>query len=247
MTFTLYEMTARQYNLNPGQMADLFVYTLDGPARTFVVNNVPHRETFHGIKSLLISKYNSNARQLQVKGILDTLRLKTVMAQRELTSATEELSSIDAKMEDLAPQCHPEFCSDQDKIGYLRSAVPEFTTWSTVPIKSITTNKWSFNEFVTALHESLQTQSHILLLLKGESMATDATHLAKETNIAQYTHNPRNIHRHHHKLKKSTPTTFEEARLRNLCFKCGDSWQKGHRCKHGTINPCARASSSFKR
>lgn len=117
MPFELYEMTIRQYNANPDQMEDLFVYTRGGPTRTIFTNNVPHGETFHGIKIPLNSKFNSNHRQIQAKRIIDIHGLKTAMPQRGLTNSTGGLSWMVAIIEEWGPQYHLEFRSDRHKIG----------------------------------------------------------------------------------------------------------------------------------
>lgn len=113
----------------------------------------------HGLKS--------NAFLLQVKGVLDTLRLRNIVSQNNLTDLTEGLYVAVDKIEEFTPQYHPKFRSDENKIGYIRSAVADFTPWSVVIIQVVTTSKWPTNQFFSELYEFLQTKRQAALL-KGQ-------------------------------------------------------------------------------
>lgn len=55
----------------------------------------------------------------------------------------------------LTPQCRPQFRSEENKINFLRSAVV-CIKWAMIPVGSITSAKYTFNQLVTALREHLQ-------------------------------------------------------------------------------------------
>ena len=157
-----YNVCARQHNLTTKQKADFFINVLADPARTFFFNNADDNMIFDEMARMMIREYNSDARQLQVQGRLDTLRLDKCMAEHQITSHSEGLTKIVDLIERLTPQCQPQFRSGANKISYLRKAVLGFN-WAMVPIGNIITAKYSFNSFVTALREHLQVENEVSL------------------------------------------------------------------------------------
>ena len=71
------------------------------------------------------------------------------------------------------------------------------------------------------------------MLLSNESSAPPGP---SHIHFQQYANNPRHIKSHSYPTRKSGNTkSFEEARKKGLCYRCGNSWIRGHRCPKGTI------------
>lgn len=138
-----YQICCRQYSLSQAQKADFLVHAFDGPARTFFFNNTLETMMFQERCAVMLKEYNSDARQLQVKGKIDNLRLKTFMEEKDISEVSEGLSQLVELVEELTPQCHPDFRPDPHKISYLRKAVADFKSWSHNPIQSITSRGYS--------------------------------------------------------------------------------------------------------
>ena len=152
MTLRDFNVCARQHRLSNRQKADFFINVLAGPARTFFFNNATDTMDFEEMAKMMVLEYNSDARQLQFQGRLETLRLH--MSEEDVSSPSKGLTQIIDIIERLTPQCQPQFRSDANKITYLRKAVMGFS-WAMTPIGNIITAKYTFNGFVTALREHL--------------------------------------------------------------------------------------------
>ena len=181
-TIRLYEMVANQQNLSDKQKSDFFMYTLEEPALTFFSNNYEFGQSYESILKMMRDEYNSDARMIHVRGKLTSLRLRKFMQDNELKDESSALSELVILIEQLVPQTNRDFRSDSHKIEYLRNAVAEFPHWSRGPIKNISTNKYTFNAFVTSLHESIQTEN----VLERESGSSNRlpTHHVEENRIA---------------------------------------------------------------
>ena len=81
-----YKICSRQYQLSNQQRTDYFVNILEGPARTFFFHNAEDSMSSEEMMSMMLKEYNSDARQQQIKGTLDTLRLSTFMSEHEISS-----------------------------------------------------------------------------------------------------------------------------------------------------------------
>lgn len=234
-----YHVCYRQYKLTRQQKADYFVNILDGPAQTFFFNNVDDNMPFESMAKLMMNEYNSDARQQQVKGKLDTLCLHSYMAEHEITSTTEGLSSMANFIEDLLPQCPPYTRSEGNKIEILRKAVLQFEC-SKSAVQSIVSSGYTFNRFVTALNEGIQLQNEMELLNKSS--------IEHDTLYQQYGRHPNHVknnrpafsERPKNKPRAPYNRSFEEARQRNECYKCGDHWPRGHRYGAGAIRDTIR-------
>ncbi len=115
-TITYFEIVSKQYHLSDGLMVDYFIYALGGPAETFFLNNRNDEMTYKEIKKLLLKEYNSDARQIQVKGKLDVIRLSNVMTEYCIKDLSTGLRKLVSLIEDLVPQCHPDFRTESHKI-----------------------------------------------------------------------------------------------------------------------------------
>lgn len=243
VTLQTYEMTAHHYKLTPDQKVNFFVYALGGPAKLFFLRTAKLGDTYERIREFMLAEYNSDARQLQVEGQLQQLRLRHLMAEENIADVSKGLSALVVKIEELTPQCHPEFQTDRHKIRYLADAVAEFSEWSLGPIENINSLQYTFTRFVTALHESIQAKARVKML-QGESGASGRM---AHTHVAEYTRNPRHLRRDRNqsgrKFSKKTGSgtlSFDEARRLGVCRRCGETWTPNHRCRPGAIRNHAR-------
>ena len=239
-----YAVCARQHKLSRTQLAEYFVNILDGPARTFFFNNAQEGMSFEDMGNMMLREYNSDARQLHVQGILEGLRLKKLMEENGITNISEALTKIINLIEELTPQCQPQFRSDANKISYLRKAVLSYE-WAKGPISNIITARYTFNSFVTALRESIQLNNEINLV----SHSPESTHLslAENTHYQQYGRHPKFVRKYEPSqrsgkapYRRLPSRSFEESRRRNECHKCGDRWSPRHRCRPGAIREHVR-------
>ena len=189
-----YNVCARQHKLSPTQKADFFSNILDGPARTFFFNNARDDMTFDDMASLMISEYAGDARQLQVQQVLETLRIENVMTNKNFSDHSAALDDMCNTIDLLTPQCHRDFRHESNKINWLRKAVIG-VPWATIPLGHITSHRYSFNQFVTALREQIQltkyaaTANHNRISASNELAITAAHH-------QQYGRHPRDVRKH---------------------------------------------------
>ena len=91
MTLRDYNVCARQHRLNARQKADFFINILAGPARTFFFNNARDDMGFDEMAPMMSGEYNSDSRQFQVQGMLETLRLDKHMSSMRYQSLPKAL------------------------------------------------------------------------------------------------------------------------------------------------------------
>lgn len=209
------------------------------------------------LAAMMTKAYDSDARQMQVKSKLETLRLRTFMSENSITEVASGLSKLVNHFTNLAPQCHPHFRTETDMIDYLHRVVAEFTDWSLNSIQRITSRNLTINALVTSLNEAIRHRRE-LLLLTGASPSQDSppdcsiktahteTH---DTFILKYGNPPRYLkesfphtrhRRNYSRPRKSPPRsisgkTFDECRRRQECYKCSGPWKPGHRCPQRSI------------
>ena len=123
-TLRMYDIYAKQYNVSSQLKSDLFVHAFDGAARTFFFNNTVDTMTFDEKAAVMKKGYDNDARQIQIKGTLDALRLKTFMDENDITDVSEGLTKMVALIDKLAPQTHPDFRTDRHKHSERPSACP---------------------------------------------------------------------------------------------------------------------------
>eukprot|EP00171_Calliarthron_tuberculosum_P020181 IDg20181t1 len=206
LTIRDYEVCARQYKLSAEQKANYFVNALKGPARTFFIAHHTPGFSFEDIIKMMMGEYNSNSRQLQVQSVLETLKLKTFMTEKEVSSLSVGLTKLVDHIERLSPQCPPGFRGDSHKIRHLRSAMIN-CSWARSPISNIISNGYSFNAF-----------------RYGKNPRNVRRHNYGERNPSRQLLNNRESNR-----------TFEYARRRSERFRCAQPWKPGHRCAPGSI------------
>ena len=192
MTFRDFNFRARQHRLSDRQKADFFINVPAGPARTFFFNNATDTMDFEEMAKMMVLEYNSEARQLQVQGRLETLRLERHMSEQDVSSPSEGLTQIIDILERLTPQCQPQFLSDANKFINLRKAVMGFS-WAMTPIGNIITAKYKFNGFATALREYLQLDSEV----KMSSISAAGSNFVKDgTYHQQYGRHPKFVQKY---------------------------------------------------
>lgn len=89
---------------------------LDGATSTLFFNNAEDETTFQDMELIMLKKYKCDARQQQVKKILDMLRLGTFMSERDLMFITEGLKKLVNYIDNLDPQFPPYDSSEGNKI-----------------------------------------------------------------------------------------------------------------------------------
>lgn len=248
-TMKLYGICSRQYHLTQPQKADFLVHVFEGAARKFFFENTSETMPYNEMVQVMLKEYVSDARQMQAKGTLETLRLRSFMQERDLEDVSDGLTKLVERINELSPQCPPDFRSDAHKIDYLRKSVTEFQDWSRIPIQNITSQGYTFNAFVTTLHESLQNLRQIRMLT-GDPRPSFSGIVDQEvsTHMMQYGRNPRfskykkgNWKKGDKPKPRSSSSSFDEARRRNECHRCGASgWNPRHRCDKGSIAAHAR-------
>ena len=91
---------------------------------------------------------------------MDRLDLTALMRKHDITDDARGLIKLVNKINALAPQLPSGFGDDPHKTRYLRKAVKSMR-WAQQPISQLTTAKYTFSQFVTALQESLQLEEEI--------------------------------------------------------------------------------------
>ena len=220
MTLRDFNVCVRQHRLSDRQKADLFINVLAGPARKFFFNNATDTMNFEEMAKMMVLEYNSYARQLQVQGRLETLRLERHMSEQDVSSPSEGLTQIIDNLERLTPQCQPHFRSDANKINYIRKAVMRFS-WAMTPIGNIITAKYMFNGFATALREHLQFESEV----KMSSISAAGSNFVKDgTYHHQYGRHPTYFQKYgtptrltrSHRVPQSSDSFSASRRKRNM-------------------------------
>ena len=188
-----YNVCSLQHRLSTTQKSDYFVNLLDGPARTFFFNNGQDEMQFEEMAQMMTKDFNSNARQIQVYGIISKLHITSVMAEHEISSFTVGLNKTVSIIEEMSPQCPPHFRSEPHRIGHHRNAVLGHS-WSKTPISNIVTAQYSFNGFIKALREHMQRKEKIQNV-SGRPTSIRHSH-ADDTFVQQYGRNPKYVQKY---------------------------------------------------
>lgn len=166
------------------------------------------------------------------------------MKEHDISSYSEGLTKIVDHIETLVPQCPLHYRDERDKLRFLRRAVLTHN-WAQHSVQNIVTSRYTFNQFVTSLRESLEVRDEI-----GEEIGPNTGIVTEEDTplgsyYGKYGRNPKHVRKfpprkthtpyqpcgsYHHK-----PRSFAEARRRSECFQCGKHWQPRHRCSPGSI------------
>lgn len=139
--------------------------------------------------ALMVKEFDSDARQLQVQSDLAVLRFGVFVAANNITADSAGLTAIVNEINHLVPQCPPEFRSQSNKMRFLRTAVRD-VHWAYQPVSQLTTQKCTFNAFVTALRESLHLQTEI-----KSHRQVERSHVL-DTFHGHYGRNPKDVRKH---------------------------------------------------
>lgn len=105
-------------------------------------------------------------------------------------------------------------------------------SWAKQTISNITTSKYTFNGFITALKKSLQLEEEIM----DPNKSLDTRSVEEETIYQRYARDPKLVRKYQPRNIGTEPPRFspfsrkfKESRRRNECQKCRASWKPGHR------------------
>lgn len=149
-----FNVASRMYALTDADKTKFFINAFESPARDWFFENATNSMNYEELCKMVVEHYDSDARQLSVQAQLETMTLDSFMLQNEITDLTTGLDKIVEHIEILTPQCPFAFRNEPNKLRFLRSAVKN-QSWALQSIGQITAAKYSFNDFVTALHEGL--------------------------------------------------------------------------------------------
>lgn len=136
-------------------MSLFFVNALADSARQHFLTHCSPTMPFDQIVQNLKRHYNSDSRKLQLQSEVDSLELQSFMSKNQITDASACLTKLVDHVHALAPQLPEGFGNDSHKSRYLRRAVMRLE-WAQHPISQVATSRYTFIQFITALHESLQ-------------------------------------------------------------------------------------------
>lgn len=101
----LYMICARQYDLSEKRKSDFFIHVFGGAAWNLFFQRHEVDMFLDNMARVLLRKYVSDARQLRVKESLDTLRVRSLIAQKNISDISECLSQIAQLIDVLTSRC----------------------------------------------------------------------------------------------------------------------------------------------
>lgn len=125
----------------------------------------------------------TDARQLQVKLRLVTLRLRTFMQDRKHSEISKGLIKLIEHIDELFLQCPLDFRTETQKIEYLQKAATKYQSWSIISIQNTNSQEYSLNKYVTAPNDSIQNLPQIQLLTSQGSKISEAAVVENEEEI----------------------------------------------------------------
>ena len=150
-----FEIYAIQQGLDEAQKSLFFINALEDPAREFFLRQCSSKMPFDEIATRMHRHYNSDSRKLTLQSEMDELELSLFMQKHQITDVSLGLKRLVDFINALAPQLFTGFGDDKHKTRYLRRAVMRFD-WAKNPLAQLVTAHYSFEQFTTALHESIQ-------------------------------------------------------------------------------------------
>lgn len=85
----LYNLFKHQFLLSVSKKKDFLVHIFDGTARKCLIENCTAHILFWDKAQLMLREYAREARQMQVKGTLETLPLRSFMREKSFTEVSE--------------------------------------------------------------------------------------------------------------------------------------------------------------
>ena len=156
-------------------------------AKFHVIANCREYMTFTDIEKLIRDEFESDSRGLQLHMTLRGLRVERVLSENEnFVDESDGFTGLVKRINTLAPKCPDGFRSHNNKIQFLSDSVIG-NEWASQAISQITTPKYSFNGFVSALREGLKYGEEVKRH-KSAACSTD-----QQTFYQQYGRPPRSV------------------------------------------------------
>lgn len=111
----VYGKCAPQYQISSSHKAYFFFNVLDGEARKFFFESCREYMEYSGIVKVMMIEYFSLAIQLQVKGALETLRLKSFMPEKKISDTSKGFTKLVSHINEFVALFSPDFRSDAHK------------------------------------------------------------------------------------------------------------------------------------
>jgi len=242
-TLRNYRYAATLYKLDDASMATNFGIALKDRAKTFFISTVQPGMSFEDISKFMLAEYNSNSRQIQIRRMLDTMRIGTFKTEKGLTSDEEALREMISTIDSMVPQCPPAFRQDENKISFLRQAIIK-ESWATNAVTKVDAGNVSWSQFTTDLHAALSLRREIEPAPSNRTFYSESDfEEAAEIFMTRYGRDPRAARkfkprnqrpaysRHREAPRERDPLSFEDARRLGLCKRCHKDWTPGHRCQ----------------
>jgi len=104
-TLRNYRYASKLYQMDDVSMATNFAVALREPAKDFFLSTVQDGMSFEDISAFMLAEYNSNSRQIQVRRMLDTMRIGTFKTEKGLTTDQDTLTAMISTIDSMVPQC----------------------------------------------------------------------------------------------------------------------------------------------
>lgn len=255
MLFTMFNLACQKFRVPDMEKLDLLTYAFSGPALNHFLAHKSRCNNFFEAEAMMRQAYNSAARQLQVVRLLEQLRYRKFASEKDVTDAAEGLKQLVEFIERLMPLTPTAYHHSSHKISFLKKAVID-QEWAKEPVKNINALHYDFENFVTALHDSIQAEQELKSAkLEGDAealvnyvrrnQAANATHLTSfaqpneedmfNTLLGHFGRNPKDLKCN--SFSRNYPGVHIAP---NPCRRCGAQWRPGHRCENGKIKSHVR-------
>lgn len=131
-----------------------FIDVFTGAARDFFYDHCRGDMNFRGRADKMLIEYDSDATRLGVHLEWVILTIKQFMANQKNIDDVVILTRIVEHVTTPIPQCPPNFCTESNKIRFLRHALL-MQSWAENAVKNTISAKCTFIAFVTALRKQL--------------------------------------------------------------------------------------------
>ena len=135
----------------------MFTSVLTGSALDWFLNNLSIEMAYDDIANAMIAQYNPPHRKAALLSEVDGIRFSTFKQIHGIDNDRTALNRMIKYLDHLVPQLAADFQTEAQKTRFLKNAVFGLE-WSITPCKNISTAGYTYNQFVTALNESLQVQ-----------------------------------------------------------------------------------------
>ena len=197
----------------------MFTSVLKGSALDWFLNNLSRDMMHSDIADAMIQQYNLPYRKAALLSEVEGIRFTTFKHTSGIESDRNALNRMIKHLDHLVPQLAADFQSGAHKTRILKNALFGLE-WSITPCKSLSTAGFTYNQFVTALNESLQVQMD-LYTFRGTSTRYGQliTHLR---DVRRYPSSSRCSEIHTQKTGHTRVNRFERTRYRDAERKYSD-------------------------